>query len=363
MEKAMRDAALPSLPCMAHTLQLVVSEGVLSQRSISDIISSGRRIVGHFKHSQLAYSRLHDIQKQLGQTTKRLQQDVPTRWNSSLYMLQSLLEQKLSLSAYAADYELPCSFTSNQWKLIENMTSLLAPFEELTQQISSSSATAADVIPSIKALTRLLEKTADSDHGVKTSKTTLLEAVRRRFADIGSENLYVVATIMDPRYKDRYFPDHLKPHLRDVLRDVVAALPGHSTEQPISLEACGSKSPQKKKSAASSLQAMFAELVDENEELRAEESPLTSQINLYLSEPLTPYSGQPLAYWQANKERFPALAEVARAYLCTPCTSVDSERLFSTAAHVVDEKRNRLTSKNAEMLIFIKKNLPFMLEN
>lgn len=111
----------------------------------------------------------------------------------------SLLEQKLSLSAYAADYELPCSFTSNQWKLIENMTSLLAPFEELTQQISSSSATAADVIPSIKSLTRLLEKTAESDHGVKTSKTTLLEAVRRRFADIGSENLYVVATIMDPR--------------------------------------------------------------------------------------------------------------------------------------------------------------------
>lgn len=54
MEKAMRDAALPSLPCMAHTLQLVVSEGVLSQQSISDIISSGRRIVGHFKHSPVS---------------------------------------------------------------------------------------------------------------------------------------------------------------------------------------------------------------------------------------------------------------------------------------------------------------------
>ncbi|KAJ8261983.1 hypothetical protein GJAV_G00160740 [Gymnothorax javanicus] len=79
------------------------------------------------------------------------------------------------------------------------MITLLAPFEELTQQISSSSATAADVIPSIKALTRLLEKTADSDHGVKTSKTTLLEAVQRRFADIESENLYVVSTILDPR--------------------------------------------------------------------------------------------------------------------------------------------------------------------
>lgn len=75
-----------------------------------------------------------------------------------------------------------------------------------------------------------------------------------------------------------------------------------------------------------------------------------------------PRSGQPLAYWQANKGRFPALAQTARAYLYSPCTSVDSERLFSTAANVIDDKRNRLTSKNAEMLIVIKRNLPFMIE-
>lgn len=87
MEKGMKDADLPSLPCMAHTLQLAVSEGILSQRTISDILAAGRRIVGHFKHSPLAYSRLHALQTKLGQPQKRLQQDVPTRWNSSFYML------------------------------------------------------------------------------------------------------------------------------------------------------------------------------------------------------------------------------------------------------------------------------------
>lgn len=56
MVKAMEDSGLNSIPCMAHTLQLAVNEGVLSQRSISDIIASGRKIVGHFKHSPLAYS-------------------------------------------------------------------------------------------------------------------------------------------------------------------------------------------------------------------------------------------------------------------------------------------------------------------
>lgn len=120
----MRDTNLPSLPCMAHSLKLAVAEGIMSQRSIADIIASGRRI-GHFKYSPLAYSRLQSIQKQLGQPIKRLQQNIPTRWNSTLYMLQSLLEQK---RAYGANY-LPTMFTGSQWKLVKNMILLLAPFE------------------------------------------------------------------------------------------------------------------------------------------------------------------------------------------------------------------------------------------
>ena len=64
-----------------------------------------------------------------------------------------------------------------------------------------------------------------------------------------------------------------------------------------------------------------------------------------------------LKYWQKYHHRFPALAQMARKYLCAPCTSVDSERLFSTVAHVLDEKRNRLSSDKAEMLVFVKKNM------
>jgi len=45
------------------------------------------------------------------------------------------------------------------------------------------------------------------------------------------------------------------------------------------------------------------------------------------------------------------------------CTSVDSERLFSSASHVLDEKRNRLTCDKAEMLVFVKKNSHALLES
>lgn len=71
ISKVLDERNLPSLPCIAHTLQLIVNEGLLSQRSITDVVATARKIVGHFKHSTLVYSQLHDIQAQLGQPSKR----------------------------------------------------------------------------------------------------------------------------------------------------------------------------------------------------------------------------------------------------------------------------------------------------
>ncbi|KAK0140202.1 hypothetical protein N1851_022856 [Merluccius polli] len=51
MIKSMSDGGLPSLPCVTHTHQLAVNEGLLAQRSVADVVAVGRKIVGHFKHS------------------------------------------------------------------------------------------------------------------------------------------------------------------------------------------------------------------------------------------------------------------------------------------------------------------------
>jgi len=76
---------------------------------------------------------------------------------------------------------------------------------------------------------------------------------------------------------------------------------------------------------------------------------------MHLKEPTMGEKDSPFQYWANNHARFPLLAV---KFLSTPSTSVESERLFSTASNIVDEKRNRLTAERAEMLIFLKKNLP-----
>lgn len=118
-------------------------------------------------------------------------------------MLLSLIEQRRAIGMYAAEHDLPGTLTAHQWELMGNLLTILAPFEELTKEISSSSATASDVIPAITALKQLLERQADTDHGVGTAKATLLEAVVRRFSNIEHKPLYSLATILDPRQATR----------------------------------------------------------------------------------------------------------------------------------------------------------------
>ncbi len=199
MVKGMEESGVSSLPCVAHTLQLAVTEGLLSQRSVTEAVGVGRKIVGHFKHSNLAYSRLQDIQTQLGQPIKRLQQDVQTRWNSTFYMVQSLIEQKRAIGVYVSENELPATLTLNQWNLLEKMVNVLAPFEEMTRQVSSSDALASDVIPAVTVLQRLLLKQMDEDHGIKTMKSTLHDALQRRFSNMEQNPLYCIASLLDPR--------------------------------------------------------------------------------------------------------------------------------------------------------------------
>ena len=49
---------------------------------------------------------------------------------------------------------------------------------------------------------------------------------------------------------------------------------------------------------------------------------------------------------------------MAVTYLTPPPTSVDVERLFSIAAQISSDKRNRLNPENAEKNLFLRENVP-----
>src|SRR6218665_1808863 len=84
------------------------------------------------------------------------------------------------------------------------------------------------------------------------------------------------------------------------------------------------------------------------------------ELRSYLAEPLQPRSSPPLdpiAYWRIRATTHPILSRCAKKFLTTPASSVDSERAFSTAGQINDDKRSSLSPKKLEILLFLKKNL------
>ena len=63
-----------------------------------------------------------------------------------------------------------------------------------------------------------------------------------------------------------------------------------------------------------------------------------------------------LAWWRRNQELFPHLAVLARKYLSMQATSAPSERIFSRARQIIDEKRTRLGPEMAGSLLYVAMN-------
>ena len=96
------DCGTESLSCAAHCLQLCINEG-LELKRIAKTIAAAKKLVGHFKHSPLATFELHKRQEAMSVKPQRLQQDCPTRWNSTFYMAQCLLNNRWPVTAVLGD--------------------------------------------------------------------------------------------------------------------------------------------------------------------------------------------------------------------------------------------------------------------
>ena len=148
----------------------------------------------------------------------RLKQDVA---NLTLYMLESIAEQKMALAAYSTQNDI-LQLTSFQLDLVDKVIAVLKPIEEITQSISSEESSASVIIPFVRGLRRSLE-CHDQDSGVRTMKRDILASLNRRYCDVESNELLVLATRLDPCFKDKFFRQ--QANAKELLEKRVAELP------------------------------------------------------------------------------------------------------------------------------------------
>ena len=280
-------------------------------------------------------------------------QDVITRWNSTYFMIERLLEQRWAIYAVIHDDKFTkpndryLDLKTHQWEILQQMVAVLKPLQVATTALCEEQNISVSLVyPVINGLVRkhLVVKEEDLT-AVKNFKETVQKELKHRFNHDNPDptSAPVIAAALDPCYHQlKLLTSPQRLNVYEDLKERIKNILDTNAETP--LEEPVPKRP--KKETAMSFPLSETTAVDDLDEVEG-----------YLKEqPLSPDKNG-LEWWENNQDRFPTVAEVVKQYFTIPATSVPSERIFSTAGLIVNQQQSSLKPVNVDMLIFLNKNL------
>ncbi|CAH1107688.1 unnamed protein product [Psylliodes chrysocephalus] len=129
------------LGCVAHTINLIVKDGLNCDETVTATIGKVKSIVAFFRRSTISNQKLLTYQKNQGNNNPlKLIQDTSTRWNSTYYMLTRFVQLEDAVKTTVALIIAKLSVLSqNEWQLIKELCQILKPFESVTKTFSGQS--------------------------------------------------------------------------------------------------------------------------------------------------------------------------------------------------------------------------------
>ena len=148
MKRACENLKIKNFPCFAHTINLLVQE-ILKADCLVPLIAKCKKIVSFFKSSTIANEKLkaeQEVEHPYG-----LIQEVPTRWNSALFMMQRIILINKEISTILLKLpKAPSPLNAEEMEILQEITEILYPFYEATLQVSANkTCTISLVIPII----------------------------------------------------------------------------------------------------------------------------------------------------------------------------------------------------------------------
>ena len=152
----------------------------------------------------------------MNQPRQKLINECKTRWNSTYYMCESLLENRWPISAVLADESVTkvehrrLDLTSTQWELLNDLVKILQPLEiGRTYMCSEASASLSAILPILFSIIKHLEIKESDSAVIKRFKICVECQIRTRWGldEINASDINVLASTLDPRYKNLKFLD------------------------------------------------------------------------------------------------------------------------------------------------------------
>lgn len=345
--------------CAAHTLQLSVLE-VCNSTLIKQVINDARKVAKQLRTQK--YSA--EIAK-AGRNQSSL--DCPTRWNSTVDMIQRLISLKdFCDNSHDSNLNLP----ETTWNTLQDYLTSLLPAKELSQILQHEQLTIGDFY-----LQWLLCKIKLKN--INTFLCTLLiNSMNNREQTLFANDAFLCAVFLDGRVNSTLTDEQrdtakiklleLHQHLQN-LNSNKENEPNSSSTNSSSLSQTNTDPARvelddflgvKYVEAQSDVRTLLRRRTD-NIEMPATAGAfrnLNEEITAFLNESLLKSTEDIIKYWENNKIKYPALYKLACVVLASPATQVSVERLFSSLKFVVSRYRFNLNRNLIEDIIFIRNN-------
>lgn len=228
------------LQCFAHTLQLVVGNGLKETKVVSPSLSKLSKL-SSLLHTSTTFKDVFDTE--FGEQ-KGIPAAVNTRSNSTLRQVKGVLQcDHLKLCAVlenAGHKEL--SFTPREWNLLQELVDILKPFGEATDLTQGEKVvTISAVVPSVLSLNHHLEKLKSQVRFLSGLVRSLQASLNKRFLGIFinvkmartqdgitapfSDPVYLKAAALDPAFSLLWVEPHVLAS-RDIKAEVAQRVKG-----------------------------------------------------------------------------------------------------------------------------------------
>ena len=312
---------------------------------LRNLITKVKDIVTWFKQSNIASN---ELRKATDKETKLIQ-EVTTRWNSTFYMIERFLELRSVINNIIISHRnAPPMLTASELSILTSVLQVLRPIEAATKEVSGDKyCTSSKVIPLIHCLILKVESLQLEDSLGKVLQSVVLKEISKRMGVIENVSPLAIATVLDPRFKKMHFTNPLAcssavAKVKDLMK---------TTEQN-EIESDSSDHSEKPEDNFS-LWEDHHKLVRKNWKTSKSDDSISDELSMYLRSPVGRLNENPLEIWNDLKIQLPKLHLIAYKYLTMVGTSVPSERLFSKAAQIVNQQRNRLKGTRLNKLLFL----------
>jgi hypothetical protein len=354
------------LPCFAHTLNLVAENSFKGAPEIANLTSRVKTIVTWFKQSVSATDLLRQLQLRDGTSESnflKLKQQVPTRWNSTFYMVERFLKlHKYVGEILLNDPKAPVMLNGAETVILKELKLLLKPLEVCTKEVCAEKhVTVSKIIPLVHCMKKAIEKIIPQEANVAKFKESLLAQIARRFGLTEKVDKLAIATLLDPRFKKIHFEDYLAVgHAVNSIKKMVKerAIGISEFQEQVNITDKQLET-ENEEDCTENIWGYHNSLVHDfsTQTNKTEKDDIdmiiSSEITHYFNSSIHPLNQNPFEAWKILKISYPHLHSVATEYLQLVATSVPAERLFSKTGDILNEKRSRLKPDTLNKMTFL----------